>query len=497
MTANVPTTESSHGGRPLAESIVSNSLTLFGGQIAIKLVSFLFSIVVIRYLGSEEYGKYAICMAFGGLFTVISDMGLATLLVKRIARDRADMPWLVSNILVLRLLLSGGVVALTSVIAWLVGYPLDIRLGIVIASCGLISYSLFGVADAIVMGQERFRFSAVLNVVVQVVTLVLAAVLVFGGLGFFGLLTAATAGVFLVGVVAFRRLRAETSLSAPVQTSSWPGLIRAAWPFAAITLALSLSYRADAVILSMYVGTAVIGTYAVAYNLIFTFATLSHSINLALFPALTRQHREDPSRSPEAFRQSLKYLFFISLPVAVFVSAYATQIVTFLYGEPLAPAGRPLAVLAWVIPLMFLSEFLGYAAIIVDRERLAARANWVSAVSNVGMNLALIPFFGVMAAAATTIVTEAVLVCQYNWELRRNGLFADLGRVYGRTLVAIAALALLVVALRVWEIGLLPAAAVAVPLYLIVSFAVGAVSREEARLLIAMLRGRLGASLGR
>ena len=64
---------------------------------------------------------------------------------------------------------------------------------------------------------------------------------------------------------------------------AWPQLLRSAAPFAAITLALSVSYKADSVILSFAFPTALIGAYTVAYNLVFTVITISHSINLTLF----------------------------------------------------------------------------------------------------------------------------------------------------------------------------------------------------------------------
>ena len=108
--ASTPATDETR--HPAQESVsrrvVSGSLTVFGGQIAIKIVSFAFSVIVIRYLGSEEYGKYAVCVAFGGLFTVFSDLGLATLTVKRVARDRSLIPSLASNVLVMRLLVQSS-----------------------------------------------------------------------------------------------------------------------------------------------------------------------------------------------------------------------------------------------------------------------------------------------------------------------------------------------------------------------------------------------------
>ena len=188
-------------GRPTA--LVANALTMFGGQLAIKAISFTFNIIVIRHLGSDQYGKYAICAAFGGLFTVLSDLGLAQLAVKRIARDRTPttLADLASNMIALRVLLASGVIGLTTLIAWLGGYSGELRLGIGLASLGLIAYALFGTADALALGLERFRTSALLNVGLQLTTLFLAGAFVIGGAGFYGLLAANVFAPFAIGLI--------------------------------------------------------------------------------------------------------------------------------------------------------------------------------------------------------------------------------------------------------------------------------------------------------
>jgi len=487
MTISSPTVAD---GQPAKQgsTVIASAMTLFGGQLAIKVVSFLFSVVVIRHLGGEQYGKYAVCVAFGSLFTVFSDLGLATLTVKRIARDRSETASLFSNIFVLRLLLALAVVITTSLAAWVIGYESEIRLGILIASLGLISYALHGSIDAVVMGQERFRFSALLAVATQAVMLVLASVLVFKGSGFLGLLAAATVSAAIVAIVAYFRLSGSTNLRAPVTPANWGRLIRSATPFAATTLALAVSYRADAVILSGFASSKAIGEYAVAYGLVFTFVTLSHSINLALFPAMTRQQASDPIQARDLFRRGFTYLLFVSLPVAVVVSLMARDIITLLYGDNLSGAARPLVLLIWAVPLMYVSEFLGYVAIVVDRERLVARANWLAAGTNIALNLALIPFLGVMAAAATAVMTEVVLVGQYVVALRRTGVFEAPRDSIGRTSLAVIAPALVVLLLTALSIHVVFTGIATIVAYLAASRLTGIIGPHELAVVRSYLR---------
>ncbi len=150
-----------------------------------------------------------------------------------------------------------------------------------------------------------------------------------------------------------------------------------------------------------------------------------------------------------------------------------------------------MAILAWVVPLMFLSEFLGYVAIVVDRETLAARANWASSAANVAANLAFIPFFGIAAAAAVTVGTEVVLVGQYLIALRHHRLFTGTRGALLGTLLAGAAFALVLVLLRPLHWPVLALGPIAGLVYVCAAFATGALGRTEINLLTAIVTPRI------
>jgi O-antigen/teichoic acid export membrane protein len=240
----------------------------------------------------------------------------------------------------------------------------------------------------------------------------------------------------------------------------------------------------------MFVSTEDVGAYAVAYTLIFAFATVSHSINLAVFPTMTRQRAESDDLARATFSRVFWYLVFISVPIGVFVALNAEQIVGFLYGEELSGAAAPLTILAWVIPFMFLSEFLGYVAIVVDRETLAARANWIASILNVALNAALIPVIGVTAAAVMTVVTEVVITAEYAWALRNHDVFSGWQRTLVRTMIPVLTAAAAIVVLQRLNWDVIAIGAVCVPLYFGVAVATRAIGPDEWRFLRGLIAAR-------
>ena len=111
-----------------ARTVARNSAFNLVAQIAIKALSFLFTVYVVRDLGPEAYGTYAAIGAFGFLFIFIADLGLSPYGVREVARlrDLPDAPRkladLHSDLLALRVLLSllaGGLTGLILIQAFI------------------------------------------------------------------------------------------------------------------------------------------------------------------------------------------------------------------------------------------------------------------------------------------------------------------------------------------------------------------------------------------
>src|SRR5690606_5569299 len=119
-------------------------------HIAIKVLSFTFSVLVIRRLGAETYGQYAAVLAFGAVFVFFSDLGLSAYTVRQVARLRdqdggqAEVDRLFGNVLALRLILSVLTAGMIIASAWLTGRPTEMVIGVALGTIGLIMYSIQG-----------------------------------------------------------------------------------------------------------------------------------------------------------------------------------------------------------------------------------------------------------------------------------------------------------------------------------------------------------------
>jgi len=469
--------------------VAKNSVFSLLGHVGIKVLAFCFSVFVVRRLGGEAYGQYTTVLAYVNIFAIVSDLGLAAYGLREIAKDKEKTSGIVSNIIVLRLVLSFLAVAITMGSAILSGRSPELLLGIFVASCGLFLYALQGPLDMLFMAKERLDYSAAFSVVSQLVFVSLGTIALVKGYGVIGLVIASLFGVLAVAclslVVIQRRLG---GLRWQVDPRIWLRLIRAALPFGIIGFTLGLSYKVDTVLLQYFQGDAVAGWYNAAYNLIFMLMTISHAVNISLYPSMVRESATDPGRMAQIYNRALKYMFVLSLPIAVGTTVLSDKIVLFLYSVEFRPTILPLQVLIWVLPLMFLSELLGNIVVVHGQEHKVARSIGVSTAVNLILNLTFIPRFGLRAASVITVLTEVILVAQYLWMLRRELASVDRVSAFLSPLLAAACMGVITWTLR--GSNLLLVVAIAAVIYLVAIVLLGVVEKREVHLLYDLLRWR-------
>jgi len=410
--------------RSVSQIIFRNSSLGFGAQATIKVLSFVFSIVVVRNLGADAFGQYTAILAFTAIFSIFSDLGLSLYTVRQVARLReqpglkARVDELYGNVLGLRLLLAVFTIGLVILFAVVTRRPPERIFSIGLYSLTLILFSAWGASDSILAGYERLDLSSLGKVINQFSFVVLGTVALVLKLGVNGLIGAVLISVGLMAGFCLWQVHKLGIRPRPGHMLDARHLIRLSLPFGIIGFALGLSYKFSTVLLDIYRTSTETGFYNAAYNLIFSFVLISNILNTTLYPTLARQSVNASGELPLTYQRIFRYLLIISLPIAIGGWALAAPIIRFLYDAEFSASTQVFQVVIWTVPLMFMSEFLGYVIVLSNREKRVAVAVTISSFFNVLMNFILVPRFGLVAAAWIAVLTESILVTQHLVTLR-------------------------------------------------------------------------------
>lgn len=415
------------GAQPPASSaatIARNSAWLVGTNILGKFISVFFYAYAANRLGAESYGLYGILISFTTFFNAMLDLGYMTLMIERGSKDRSQLLEHYHGNLGLKLILYPlGLPVFLAACALV--YPLDAHLtaAFVLAYLLLVTYSHQYLLRGVLQAVEDLRPYGISELVERLFLFsVGVGVLVASGSLFAFMLVLLAAAVLKIAYlqVAVSRRNIPTRFRVdPAYIRTWFLL---ALPHSIYSLAGSVNYRVDQVMLGAFQGESENALYLVAFDKVWGLAMLGTLLATAIMPTASRNFAHNPAEFQRIFRRAFYVLVLAGLPMSVGLGLCAQPIIRLLHTDEFQPGGIALAILSAYIVLRFLIAL--YMAVLVGAGRIAdhVRAELIALALKLVANVWLLPEYGYVAAAFSTVLSDVVVLVLDAFYARRIGL---------------------------------------------------------------------------
>lgn len=451
-------------------------LKLGSGEAIARIVAFGATVYLARSLGAGVYGVIVLATAILLYLNFLTDCGVDALGVREVAAAPDAVPDLLPSVLGARLLV-GTALALVTIAVGLTLLPQPE--GAILAAYAL-TLPVIGLGTRWVhLGYEQPGRASLARLVTELamVALVLALVHAPGDLEHVPLAQVVGEGV---GALVLLRLLPARLRRLPVrlELERVRTLFRASWPLILHALLGLAIFNSDFIFLRVFRDSAAVGLYAAAYTLISFFLNLGATYTMTLLPVITRL-RDDAVASKALYDDSLAQVLAVALPVAVGGYLVGPGIVDMVFGRGYLASSAPLQVLIWSIPVALIRNVAQGALIAHQRQdQLMHTAAWAAA-TNVVLNIAFIPRWGLVGAASATLLTEVLRTTLAVIYTARLGLRLPGPMRFARIAAAVTGLAVLVVLTR--------------HLPLLATIAAGATGYAVLLVLVGALRFRRGA----
>lgn len=461
-----------------ATPVLSSFAILGGGQLAARALTFAATLWLTRALGVEPYGAVVYGLGVLVYALLLADFGIGHQAGLEVARDEAAAPEVAGAVLLLRASLAAAAAAVLAAFALLAPVPAGARDVTLLYAISILPAALH--PGWAFVGSGRPRWVAATDVATEAVALIGLVALVAGpgDLLRVPLVHAAAQGAgAALGWIAFRRAWGR----GPGRPSRalLGRLARASAPLAASGFFALLLYNFDVLALGAWVGTEATGLYGAAYRVVQLLSFLVLQYFLALRPAFGRASVEGYRSISGLVDRSIRITLGLAAGVAVGGALLAGPLLELLFGPEYAAATGALRWLVAATALLAVSRHHRSLLVAFDHAGADLRAMAGAAALNVGLNVALIPRFGLEGAAFATFIAEvAILAMVARAFARRVGPARVLAHV-PRVLPAVAA-----TAAAVWVSDPLPVlarVAIGGAVHLLVLRLAGAVTREDLR----------------
>ena len=472
------------------QRIARNTVLLLLSNVAGFVLGFFFTMYVARYLAAEGFGVLSFALAFTAIFGVLTDIGLQTLMIREITRDKSLAQKYLSNIAVLKVVLgiiTFGLIALT---AQLAHYPAEtvrvvylLGLSVVLGAFSTMFYGLF-------RAYERMEFEALGGALSG--GLLLAGALWgihhdYSIAGFAWVYFVASIIIlgycFVVAVWRFTMPRIEVDLR------FWKETLQQAWPFALSGVFLAIYLWIDSVMISAMKGNEAVGWYNAAYRLILILTFVPAAYFGAVFPSMSRFHVSSKEFLRFIHERSFKYLLMLGVPIGVGMTILANKIIVLIFGSGYYPSVIALQILIWSTVFSFIGGVFANLFQSINRQMVLAWVLGSAAVLKVVLNFILIPGHSYTGACIATLASSMVVLALSSIWISRIGYGISLKNTIAiiiRVLVASAIMCVFVFYLNNFYIlALIPLAAL---LYVAVLYIIGGIDEEDVSLLRSVVR---------
>ena len=356
-------TEIGDTGQQILAVVARNSAFVLGVQVLLKIFAFLFNVYVVRRLGAVHFGEYSAVMAYVAIFSIFTDLGMATYSVRAIAEDRSRTHWLLPNMVAIRMILSVVVIGIAPLSAYLLGKEHGLVLGILVASAGQLIYAVQGPLASVFTAYERLDHVSMNTMISQLVFWALGVALLLQGMGFIGLILASLAGVAVATIMLARTLHRRLHIGRlTISPGRWRRILADALPFGASDFSYVVMQRFDTVLMTLVLSTAAVGWYNAPLALITMMLLLAQSISIAIYPSMVRGYQDGESTMQAMTQRFIKYLLIFSLPMAVGGCILAERIIVLLYTAEFLPSVPVMQVALWALPSLYLLELVSRTA---------------------------------------------------------------------------------------------------------------------------------------
>jgi O-antigen/teichoic acid export membrane protein len=470
-----------------AERITRNTGVLLIAQVISIALSLVFFILLARRLGSTSLGEYTFAFDIAGVFLIFSDLGLATLIVKEVAKDKKKAQEYLSGIFSLKLFATSIFAAASVLYVAITAASAETVLIFSIVMLGSFFNSLTEPFKNIFLAYEKHQYYAAITLFERVLSVGLGLFLLFTGKGLVQILWAFAFSYFLTFIVSCLLAWAKiTRFSVSTNFIAIMSFLKSSWPFLLSFLFMSIYYATGTAMLTWMTNYAIVGWYGASYRLVNNLSFIPLIVVTALFPTMAKFHIEDKKMLQVLYQKAFNYLAIIAIPLAIGVTLLAGKIVMTIYGPQYVHSIPVLRLLIWAEVFIFFNYVMGYLLNATDKQLWFTITTGAYLILNAALNFFLIPLFQQNAAAATSIAAQLFGFVLLFYYCSRSGYSLNLIKLLWKPLFASAAMAIVIGVL--FSLNLFAVIIAGAAAYIAVMFLIRGIGKEELTLVRKVLR---------
>jgi O-antigen/teichoic acid export membrane protein len=397
--------------RTSRQTIAKNAFWLGFSNVGGRLLRAAVLIYAARVLEVAEWGAFSYAFSLIAFFTILTDMGLNTFLVRENVRaeDAAYKEKVASTIFYLKLGLSGICLAfIIGATPWLTKLE-NARMILPLVAFVMVFDTLRDFGFAVIRAKEKMEWETGLFLFTNLAIVVFgfAALLFRPGLVPFTLAYAAGTGVGMLATL-FAVRKGFGWVTGHFSAELIRPIFRASWPFALTGLLGGLMINTDVIVIGYFGNAEQVGYYSAVLRIVTLLYLIPSILAISILPVLSRVAKTDQAIARRVVETILRALTLIAVPLMAGGVLLAEPIVAFVFGAQYLPSVLSFQLLLCTIFFNFTAMFMTTCLFAYDEQDKLITYSLIGALANVALDIILIPMLGIAGSALATLIVQII-----------------------------------------------------------------------------------------
>jgi O-antigen/teichoic acid export membrane protein len=398
----------------MIKKLLSHSLIYSLAPQAPKIASLFLMPIITKHLTTVDYGIYGVITSYLFFVTVLKDLGFGVVFVNTFYKhpNRWKLIW---RMLHGHLIIWGLIYSVLLLLALRIAIPKEAYGNYwSIAALLIIPAILFETTNSIGNYYYRFSQKPVYIAIVSIVTGVLSVFMTYYcivtlHMGYMGWFVASFVSILVMFLFYVYPVYIKLKLIPLIRFRKkfiTPHL-RVALPMIPHNYSSYLLNSSDRVVMNVLkINISQIGLYNIAYTFGNYFETVGEAVGMAVGPFYSKLYS---SKKPTALRDERRLTFFLAscfIAATFLLSLWLREVFMLLIGNKELQAGYSIGIIiimSYAYRPMYWSA--GIKLSMFEKTSLLWRISFIAGMINVILNFIFIPYFGIYAAAANTMVS--------------------------------------------------------------------------------------------
>ena len=405
-----------------ASKIAKETTVTFSGLVYGNFNRYLYSALLARWVGAEFLGIYSLANAIMLISEVVAKMGLETGVMRFISRLNPEldqekiqkiiasalkMTTIFSLVIMVALIISSG-----AIVKNILNEPPLLKLVIIIFAIAIPFNALTLVSAFATQGFKRLKYKILVTQFLNPTLLLTTMVICYW---FISAESALMAPMLITGIIGFfvmlGVLKKVTGVSnnqiikAKVDTS----LFNFSYPLMFVTILQTFMHWMDILMLGYFTDATTVGLYHPAARTAGLLQALLLSFISIYAPMMAQFHREgDRKKMDDTYKLVSRWLLMCAIPISAIFIIFPGKVML-LFGPEYLPSAKILVILTGAT---FIQAIFGAAGPTLSMSGHTKLVLWntIGAFAlNFGLNIYLIPNYGIIGAAIATLTSLIVV----------------------------------------------------------------------------------------